>query len=110
MTATAVANGIFTLGLMLFVAASPVRAAKENAVTARFGKYIAAESPYGAVQADRGRGAPEAPVGRLAGANGHDTVGGLMPLPLWPSTGTLRTPGPAKSARLFVRHPARLRR
>ncbi len=21
----------------------------------------------------------------LAGANGHDTVGGLMPLPLWPS-------------------------
>ena len=32
-----------------------------------------------------GRGAGrEAPV-RLAGANGHDTVGGLMPLPLWPS-------------------------
>jgi hypothetical protein len=21
----------------------------------------------------------------LAGANGHDTVGGLLPLPLWPS-------------------------
>ena len=28
--------------------------------------------------------AREAPV-LLAGANGHDTVGGLMPLPLWPS-------------------------
>jgi hypothetical protein len=25
----------------------------------------------------------ESPV-MLAGANGHDTVGGLMPLPLWP--------------------------
>ncbi len=26
-----------------------------------------------------------APPVMLAGSNGHDTVGGLMPLPLWPS-------------------------
>ena len=34
----------------------------------------------------------------LAGANGHDTVGGLMPLPLWPS-GTLHAQqaAPAKA-------------
>lgn len=30
------------------------------------------------------RAAQESPL-MLAGANGHDTVGGLMPLPLWPS-------------------------
>jgi hypothetical protein len=30
------------------------------------------------------RAAQHSPM-MLAGANGHDTVGGLMPLPLWPS-------------------------
>ena len=30
------------------------------------------------------RATQESPM-LLAGANGHDTVGGLMPLPLWPS-------------------------
>jgi hypothetical protein len=38
---------------------------------------------------------------RLAGANGHDSVGGLMPLPLWPS---LRTPVTAKSGKRSVRN------
>jgi hypothetical protein len=47
-----------------------------------------------------------------AAANGHDSVGGLMPLPLWPSTGASRMPAPAKSAHALagVRHPGRLRR
>jgi hypothetical protein len=38
------------------------------------------------------------PPVRLAGANGHDSVGGLMPLPLWPR-GAVRaqeaTPAPS---------------
>jgi hypothetical protein len=33
----------------------------------------------------------------LAGANGHDTVGGLMPLPLWPSVATTHGAAPSKS-------------
>jgi hypothetical protein len=47
-----------------------------------------------------------------AAANGHDSVGGLMPLPLWPSPAASRMPAPAKSARTSwaVRHPGRLRR
>jgi hypothetical protein len=51
----------------------------------------------------------------LAGANGHDTVGGLMPLPLWPSVAVAQGTVPAKSswkrrARLccgIMRHPGR---
>jgi hypothetical protein len=38
----------------------------------------------------------------LAGANGHDTVGGLMPLPLWPSQ-PVHAQAPARSWKL--RHP-----
>jgi hypothetical protein len=35
---------------------------------------------------------------RLAGAGGHDSVGGLMPLPLWPSRAVhAQELGPAKS-------------
>jgi hypothetical protein len=47
-----------------------------------------------------------------AAANGHDSVGGLMPLPLWPSPPVWRMPAPAKTARTVagVRHPGRLRR
>jgi hypothetical protein len=47
-----------------------------------------------------------------AAANGHDSVGGLMPLPLWPSPTVVRMPAPAKSARTLggARHPGRLRR
>jgi hypothetical protein len=39
---------------------------------------------------------PNSSLVRLAGANGHDSVGGLMPLPLWPS---LRTPVSAGRSR-----------
>jgi hypothetical protein len=39
----------------------------------------------------------------LAGANGHDTVGGLMPLPLWPSVST--TPGGAPSKSWWKHRP-----
>jgi hypothetical protein len=35
---------------------------------------------------------------RLAGASGHDSVGGLMPLPLWPGRGVrAQDVGPTKS-------------
>ena len=43
----------------------------------------------------------------LAGSNGHDSVGGLMPLPLWPQLGvhTQRT-APARSWKgSILRHP-----
>jgi len=48
------------------------------------------------------RATPESPL-MLAGANGHDTVGGLMPLPLWPS-GTLHAQE-AVPARAWKRKP-----
>jgi hypothetical protein len=35
----------------------------------------------------------------LVGANGHDTVGGLMPLPLWPPAAVAQGTVPAKSSR-----------
>jgi hypothetical protein len=61
-----------------------------SAATSAFGGDMLGGSSAG----DRVR--QELPI-MLAGANGHDTVGGLMPLPLWPSVAT--TPGamPAKS-------------
>jgi hypothetical protein len=101
MTTRALANYIFGAGLMLFVAAGPTRAATKDEVSALFARLIAVENS--------GERAPEAPLVRLAGANGHDSVGGLMPLPLWPS---LRTPAPAKPDRTLgvARHLGRLRR
>jgi hypothetical protein len=95
MTAGALANFIFGAGLMVFIASGPTRAATNDEVGALFARRIAVENS--------GERAPKAPLVRLAGANGHDSVGGLMPLPLWPS---LRTPLPAKSAhtRGGVRH------
>lgn len=40
----------------------------------------------------------ESPI-LLAGANGHDSVGGLMPLPLWPSVAVAHGAVPAKSGK-----------
>jgi hypothetical protein len=48
-----------------------------------------AQSASGAETSDNAQ--PESPI-RLAGANGHDSVGGLMPLPLWPPLVTTRGP------------------
>jgi hypothetical protein len=72
------------------------RAATDDSAKAPFERIIAAESAHGAIQAESGGRRPNTSLVRLAGANGHDSVGGLMPLPLWPS---LRTPVPAKSGR-----------
>jgi hypothetical protein len=43
----------------------------------------------------------------LARANGHDTVGGLMSLPLWPSVST--TPGAAPSKSWWKHRPRIIR-
>jgi hypothetical protein len=105
-------KSIFAAGLMLFVAAGPTRAVTADELKALFGRFVAAENAHGALQAESGDGAPSASIVRVAGANGHDSVGGLMPLPLWPSLATMRPPALAKSARTLggVRHWGRLRR
>jgi hypothetical protein len=61
-----------------------------SAATSAFGGDMLGGSSVG------DRVSQELPI-MLVGANGHDTVGGLMPLPLWPSVAT--TPGamPSKS-------------
>ena len=45
----------------------------------------------------------------LAGSNGHDSVGGLMPLPLWPpmAVGVQRTVPARPWKRSILRHPTR---
>jgi hypothetical protein len=112
MTAGVLARNVCGWGLILFITAGPVRSARQDEAQTLFGKFHGTENAHGAPQAESNDGVRTVPIVRLAGANGHDSVGGLMPLPLWPSPGTLRTPAPAKSPHSLgdVRRPARLRR
>ena len=67
------------------------------------GDYVGTEETLGPGGGDEGdASAVKLDVGgevsvRLAGTNGHDTVGGLMPLPLWPTVALAQGATSAKS-------------